>query len=397
MTDIKPIQIFLSYATPDRDRVLQVYDFLINNGYPDAWIDCKNLHPGQLWELEIQRNLRKSEIVLVFLSNISVNKRGFVQRELRTVLKYLEEKLSDDIYIIPIKLDSDTPVPDEISQIQWLDLNSASAMTSLKQSLDKQTQKLGSMPPPTFNESDEIVVGEKYIKESWNGLPGYQFEAAIPLFYSSKFNQLDEVTKIIEAAFILNLHGHRNVKLEQDVENLSWAQDEYARTNTFEAYYEIVYKKTYILSIQYLVSWYGAGAAHPNYYLETFNFLLSPLIYLRSIEDIFSDPESCFDKVATYAKDDLLKQKLARHAEQVKLGNDWEFSEEQELEWINGGIKNWESFSAFSFTENGLEIGFAPYEVGPYAEGSYSVLLPYNFIGKDFKKDIQHALSLRFY
>jgi hypothetical protein len=112
------IQIFLSYASEDQERVLTVYDYLIKNGFPNAWIDCKKLLPGQPWEFEIQRNLKKSEIVIFFLSHSSVNKRGFVQKELKTALRYLEEKLSTDTYIIPIKLDSDIVVPEKLSKIQ---------------------------------------------------------------------------------------------------------------------------------------------------------------------------------------------------------------------------------------------------------------------------------------
>lgn len=395
MTNVKPTQIFLSYASPDRDRVLQVYDYLIKNGYPDVWIDCKNLHPGQLWELEIQRNLRKSEIVLVFLSNISVNKRGFVQKELKTVLKYLDEKLSDDIYVIPIKLDSDTDIPDEIAQIQWLDLNSSDSLIKLKQSLDKQAKKLGLNPLQPLDAADEIMVGERIIKETWDGLPGYKFEAAIPLFHSSKYDQLDDITKIIEGSFTQNLHEYRNVKLEQSPDIFSWIQDTYIRTNTSEAYYTIA-KKNLILSVQYSVSWYGAGAAHPNYHFETFNFLLSPLIYLKEIESVFDSPESCFDKIAAYIRNDLANQKLKRHSEEGQE-NARKVLEKDQKKWIKGGTENWKSFSAFFFDENGLKIDFAPYQVGPYVEGDYEVLLPYDFIGKDFKKDIQYALSLPLY
>lgn len=60
------IQIFLSYASQDQERVLSVYEFLIKNGFPNTWIDCKKLLPGQPWEFEIQRNLKKSEIVIFF-------------------------------------------------------------------------------------------------------------------------------------------------------------------------------------------------------------------------------------------------------------------------------------------------------------------------------------------
>lgn len=91
MTEQSEIQVFLSYASQDRERVLPVYEYLVTNGYPNTWIDCKKLLGGQNWDLEIKRNLGKSQIIIIFISNSSVNKRGYVQREIKIALKYLEE------------------------------------------------------------------------------------------------------------------------------------------------------------------------------------------------------------------------------------------------------------------------------------------------------------------
>ena len=62
-------QIFMSYTVADKSKVLPIYDFLLANGYTNTWIDCKNLLPGQLWDNEIKRNLRKSDIIIIFISN----------------------------------------------------------------------------------------------------------------------------------------------------------------------------------------------------------------------------------------------------------------------------------------------------------------------------------------
>jgi TIR domain-containing protein len=114
--DQSPIQIFLSYTIKDRQRVLLVYDYLIKNGFPNVWMDCKKLLAGQTWEFEIFRNLKSSEIFLFFLSHHSVSKRRVVQKELNTALKFLEEKIDGDIYLIPKNLDSDVQVPEWMSR-----------------------------------------------------------------------------------------------------------------------------------------------------------------------------------------------------------------------------------------------------------------------------------------
>lgn len=382
MQEQSAIQMFLSYASPDKDRVLEVYEYLIRNGYPNVWIDCKKLLPGQPWEFEIQRNLHKSEIIIIFLSQNSVNKRGFVQKELKIALKYLEEKLNDDIYIVPIKLDSDVIIPDELTKIQWLDLNTSDALLLLKQSLDMQSQKLGFEVSQNNNDLDEIHLTKKIIRETWEGLPGYEVEFSIPIFHSTKFTNIEEVTKIIEVKLIRTLHSYRTNKLTQMPNIFSWSQNEFQRIDTFDAHYDKVFHKNYFLSIHYTVHWYGAGAAHPNHYFLTFNFLLNPLIQVSNITEIFDSPDKYFEKLATYVRSILLNRKKEPFLDK---------------DWVIKGTQSWDFFSAFSFNSKGLEISFEPYQVGAYATGSHFVLVPYDIFYKELKRDFRHALSLNIY
>jgi|GEM_PF-5600091 len=113
-------QIFLSYAREDLDRVKKVYSALTEAGL-DAWLDVERLLPGQNWEQEINTALKQSELVIVFLSYVSVAKRGFLQRELKESLKLQAEKLETDIYVVPVRLD-DCKVPESLSRLHWVDL-----------------------------------------------------------------------------------------------------------------------------------------------------------------------------------------------------------------------------------------------------------------------------------
>ena len=103
-------QIFLCYAREDEARVRDVYRRLSALGY-QLWMDKINLIPGQRWRLEIPRALRASDFVLVFLSQNSAEKRGYVQREFKLALDTLEEIPEGVIHTIPIRL-SDCAVPD---------------------------------------------------------------------------------------------------------------------------------------------------------------------------------------------------------------------------------------------------------------------------------------------
>jgi hypothetical protein len=93
--------VFMSYARPDQNRVTPFFDYLQSRGF-NVWLDCKSLMPGQNWDFEIKRALDKATFVVVFLSTNSFDRRGYLQRELRLALDKANEKLVDDIYLIPV-------------------------------------------------------------------------------------------------------------------------------------------------------------------------------------------------------------------------------------------------------------------------------------------------------
>jgi hypothetical protein len=56
----------------------------------DPWLDEEKLLPGQDWELETSTTVWQSDGVIVRLSTASVEKTGYVQKELRRVLDAAE-------------------------------------------------------------------------------------------------------------------------------------------------------------------------------------------------------------------------------------------------------------------------------------------------------------------
>ncbi len=390
MEEQKEMQIFLSYASPDQQRVLQIYDFLVRHGYPNTWIDCKKLLPGAPWEFEILRNLRKSDLVIFFLSNVSVNKRGFVQKELKIILRYLEEKLIDDTYIIPVKLDSDAIVPDELNKIQWVDINASNAYDSLKRSIDIQAAKLNVEVLQDENELDDIRIVKKSFKEKWEGLPGYDFEFSIPVFYATKFNTISEISKIVEGRFISKLHEYRHFKLWQEPEAYNWAQNEFRRTNVFDAQYSDLYHDNSYLGFKFNIYWYGAGAAHPNTEFMTYNFLLNPLVEISDLKTLFKNQDYSFKKIVEFARNALLEIPNSDNDNPIptgKLLNE---------EGVMRGTKDWNSFSAFVFSKVGLELYFSAYQVGCHATGSHQISVPYEIIESDLYDVYQSALGIKF-
>jgi formylglycine-generating enzyme required for sulfatase activity len=84
------------------------------------WLDQVDLLPGQNWELEIPKALFSSDVILVCLSKNSINKEGYVQKEIVFALDKAMEKPEGTIFIIPVKLE-DCEVPKRLSPYQWVD------------------------------------------------------------------------------------------------------------------------------------------------------------------------------------------------------------------------------------------------------------------------------------
>ena len=121
--------IFISYAHEDRSGAFEVSETLEQGGYP-VWLDKVNLLPGQDWKREIERAIRESEIFIACLSRNSVNKRGFVQSELKRALEVLDTIPEGDIFIIPVRFD-ECVVPSELSKLHWLNFFESNAKERL--------------------------------------------------------------------------------------------------------------------------------------------------------------------------------------------------------------------------------------------------------------------------
>ena len=58
----------------------------------DPWLDEKKLLGGQDWDLEIRRALRRSDAVVICLSQRSISKVGYVNKEIKRALDIADEQ-----------------------------------------------------------------------------------------------------------------------------------------------------------------------------------------------------------------------------------------------------------------------------------------------------------------
>jgi WD40 repeat protein len=113
-------RIFLCHSSGDKEVVRKLYRRLQADGF-NPWLDEAELLPGQEWDLEIARAVRSSAVVLVCLSEGSVNKAGYVQKEIRFALDRAAEQPEGAIFMVPVRLE-ECAVPDRLKHWQWVNL-----------------------------------------------------------------------------------------------------------------------------------------------------------------------------------------------------------------------------------------------------------------------------------
>lgn len=126
---IRPIKrmklnrVFISYAREDYSYVNKLKASIEQSALEiEIWIDKEKLLPGVNWENEILNALEDSRFIVIILSDNSVNKTGFVQKEVKYALDRLEYFPPDKIVIIPVRIDNCEPKHRALKKIQRVDL-----------------------------------------------------------------------------------------------------------------------------------------------------------------------------------------------------------------------------------------------------------------------------------
>jgi hypothetical protein len=141
MTDSPSLKVFLCHSSGDKPAVRRLYHYLVDQGV-DAWLDEEKLIPGQDWNFEISKALDSSDIILVCLSKSSVDKEGYVQREIRAALDKALEKPDGTIFIIPARLE-ECELPHRLRQYHWVDLFENGGREKLMKALELRAADLG--------------------------------------------------------------------------------------------------------------------------------------------------------------------------------------------------------------------------------------------------------------
>ena len=114
------LKVFLCHSSHDKPAVREIDARLKAEGWIDPWLDEEKILPGQDWDMEIEKAVEETELVVAFLSTNSVSKEGYIQYELRVVLNMAKYKPAGTVFIVPIRLD-ECPVPRSLRTWQYVD------------------------------------------------------------------------------------------------------------------------------------------------------------------------------------------------------------------------------------------------------------------------------------
>ena len=113
--------VFISYAREDAEHADRLYNDLKAGGLiPQR--DKDAILPGYNWEIAIRKTIKNSQFFIPLFSSNSVDKIGYVQKELKYVIDNFDEFPESQIYVIPARLDNCQISYRKLEDIQYIDL-----------------------------------------------------------------------------------------------------------------------------------------------------------------------------------------------------------------------------------------------------------------------------------
>jgi hypothetical protein len=118
MRDTSKLRAFLAHATQDKPLVREVYHLMRLDGF-EPWLDVESLVAGRHWELEIERAVAGSHVIVLFISPSGIDRAGYLHKETAMALDVAERQPEGTIYIIPVLL-GECEMPNRLKHLHWL-------------------------------------------------------------------------------------------------------------------------------------------------------------------------------------------------------------------------------------------------------------------------------------
>jgi len=136
----RSLKVFLCHASADKPKVRELYRYLKRRGIK-PWFDEVDLVGGQDWQAEIPKALSTSDATIICLTKDSVDKEGYVQKEIKFALDKALEMPEGRIFLIPVRLE-DCDLPYSLKKYQWVDLFEEGGYPKLMRALKVRASQL---------------------------------------------------------------------------------------------------------------------------------------------------------------------------------------------------------------------------------------------------------------
>ncbi len=163
------LTVFINYAREDIEAARRLYNDLKESGI-EPWFDEESLLPGQQWKVAVRKAIKNCRFFIALISANSINKRGFVQQELRNALTAQECFPESETFIIPARLDDCKPSFELLEEIHWVDLfpDWDKGISKILQSMQVESSKKA-RPYPTGHGFYDLALEDS--RDEW---PIYQ-------------------------------------------------------------------------------------------------------------------------------------------------------------------------------------------------------------------------------
>jgi hypothetical protein len=211
--------------------------------------------------------------------------------------------------------------------------------------------------------SGDVDVVTKRIKDSNKQLM-YEIEAQYPQLTGGSNLNYEKFNQTLRASVTKKVAVFRKEMAPKEEEE---PRPEGSMGSDLNISYTIALAQDDLASIEFVVSSYHQGAAHPNSYSEVVNYDLRNGKLLK-LSDLFNPGAKFLPALSAYCIKDLKRQSKAKDG----------MLDDSLIE--SGAGPTTRNYQSWTLGKKGLGINFDPYQVGPYAAGPQFVLVPYSAI-----------------
>jgi len=184
------------------------------------------------------------------------------------------------------------------------------------------------------------------------------------------------LTSSIHAPYIQEVADLRAARFNELVYNLVTSQSSYGRDwldpdspapgpLTISIDYLVFHAEEGVISIRFIVDSY-LGGAHPSSHSVVLNYDLNAGTEIQ-LGDLFAAGSDYLGILSTYCRSDLTEREL--------------------LMFEEGVLPTPENYQSWNISGQGLVINFDEYQVGPYAMGAQTVVVPYDALAEIIRPD----------